>query len=53
MSSNLTSFVICLSFVDDVLKLVRVQLDTSEEVTFIDGGSIYEAFLSQRLFVDY
>ncbi|MEC2354089.1 dihydrofolate reductase [Bacillus velezensis] len=31
--------------IDDVLKLIRVQLDTDEEVMVIGGGAIYEAFL--------
>ncbi|MDJ1631346.1 dihydrofolate reductase [Bacillus velezensis] len=31
--------------VDDVLKLIRGQLDTNEEVMVIGGGAIYEAFL--------
>lgn len=52
MSSNLTSFFICLSFVDDCVKAGESSMDTSEEVAFIGVGSIYEAFLPQRLFVD-
>ncbi|MEC3668949.1 dihydrofolate reductase [Bacillus velezensis] len=31
--------------IDDVLKLIRGQLDTNEEVMVIGGGAIYEAFL--------
>ncbi|MED4798993.1 dihydrofolate reductase [Bacillus atrophaeus] len=31
--------------VNDVLKLIRGQLDTNEEVMVIGGGAIYEAFL--------